>query len=30
MVRELIHQDLLKERDGRLVLTDLGREKLFL
>lgn len=30
LVRECIHQDLLKERDGRLVLTDLGREKLFL
>jgi len=30
MVRQCIQQDLLKEQDGRLALTDLGREKLFL
>jgi hypothetical protein len=30
LVRECIQQDLLKEQDGRLAITELGREKLFL
>lgn len=30
LVRECIQRDLLKEQDGRLALTELGREKLFL
>ncbi|MHC1713823.1 MAG: hypothetical protein AB9872_16895 [Solidesulfovibrio sp.] len=28
MVRAMIHQDLLKDQEGRLTLTDRGREKL--
>ncbi len=30
LVRDLVHQDLLEEVDGRLAVTELGREKLSL